>query len=133
MRTYCVAPVQPKAIPKRAAPKPRPTGKLYIQAQRDRRISACNQLKAQPKARQHAPKAPKAYRSKRDTKPPVEGKWVSIPKQRDLTRTEPRRLTLDETAPPGCLTSQAAAVLMIFCIIAILSAYVLTLVLRTMN
>ena len=76
-----------------------------------------------------------AYRTKRDTKPPVEGKWLFIPKQRDLTTSPPRRLTLDETAPPGHLTTQAAAlaVSMFIFIIAVLRAYALALAQRTMN
>ena len=84
---------------------------------------------------QHAPKGPKAYRSKRDSKPAVEGKWVFFPTHRDLTNTEPIRLTLDETAPASYLTPQAAAVTMFYFDIAIVSAYVLSLTLaqRTMN
>ena len=121
-RTYCATPAQPKAPPKRAAPKPRPIGSQYIQAHRNRRSAARDQLKVQPPARQHAPKAPKAYRTKRDAKSPIEGKWIFFPTQRDLTRSEPIRITVDETAPPSYLTPQAAAVTMFSFTIAILIA-----------
>ena len=113
-RTNCVAPTQSKAPPKRSYPKPRPTGSQYIQARRNRRSAARYQPKAQPQARQHAPKGPKAYRNKRDSKPTVEGKWGFFPTHRDLTNTEPIRLTMDETAPASYLTPQAAAVTMFY-------------------
>jgi len=109
----------------RQAAKSRLTGKQYVQSLRDRRSAARNRPKAQPKARQRAPKAPKACRSRNSTKPPVEGKWVFIPTPRDLQRSEPRRLTLDETAPPSYLAAQTAAVMMTMFFIAILSVYTL--------
>ena len=132
-RSDFVAPVRPKATPKRPATKSRPTGKQYFQALRDRRSAARNQPKAQPKARQHAPKAPKAYRSRHNTKPPVEGKWVFIPTQRNLTRAEPRCPALNETAPPSYLVAQAAAVLMFMIFIAVLSVYTLEFAQHYMN
>ena len=54
-RSYCVAPAQPNALPKRPAAKPRPTGKQYVPALRARRSGARDQPKAQPRARQHTP------------------------------------------------------------------------------
>ena len=133
-RTTCVAPTPAKAPPKRSYAKPRPTGAQYIQARRNRRSAARNPPKAQqPRARQHAPKGPKAYRSKRNSKPAVEGKWVFFPTHRDLTNIEPIRLTMDETAPASYLTPQAAAVTMFLFTIVIVRAYVLTLAQRTMN
>ena len=123
--TTCVAHAPSKASPRRQTAKPRLTGKQYVQSLRDRRSAARDQAKSQPKARQRAPTAPKARRSKNSSKPPVEGKWVFIPTPRDLTRSEPRRLTLDETAPPSYLAAQTAAVMMTMFFIAILSVYTL--------
>ena len=136
-RTTCVAPTPATAPPKRSYAKPRPTGAQYIQARRNRRSATRNPPKAQqPRARQHAPKGPKAYRStaaKCDSKPAVEGKWVFFPTHRDLTNIEPSRLTMDETAPASCVTPQAATVMMVYFAFTIVSAYVLMLIQSTMN
>ena len=121
----CVAPAPSKAPPMRQAAKPHLTGKQYVQSLRDRRSAARNRSKAHLKPRQRAPKAPKACRSRNSTKPPVEGKWVFIPTPRDLTRSEPCRLALDETAPPSYLAAQTAAVMIFMFFIAILSVYTL--------
>ena len=113
--------------PPRSAPHPSPVQLAHSTSKPT--ATAASMLAISPKfslrlASMH-PKPPglralKAYRTKlkRNTKPPVEGKWVFIPKQRDLTRSEPIRLTLDETAPPSCLTPQATAASMVFLIIA---------------
>ena len=124
-----MSPAQPKTRLKHAAAKPRAIGKQYIQAHRDRRHAA----RDQPKASQHAAKAPKADHRKSNTNPPVEGKLVFIPKQRDLPTSPPRRITLDAAAPPSYLTAQTAAVSMLLFIIAVLSAYALMLAKHTMN
>ena len=107
-----------KLSPRHATSKPRKSGKQYVQALRAQRSVAPSQHKVQPKARQNAAfLARGSYRSKRDTKPPVAGKWVFIPNQRE-TRTKPRRSTPKETAMPSHLAAQATAVLMFVIFIA---------------
>ena len=117
----CVVPTQPKASPKRAAPKPRPTGKQYVRTLRDQRSAA----------RQHANRALKANRTKHGTKLPAAGKWVFIPKKREA-RTKPRRSTHKETATPSYLAAQATAVSM-FVIFITVSVYTLMFAKRYMN
>ena len=118
----CVAPAQ-KPSPRHATSKPRQSGKQYVQALRAQRSVAPSQHKVQPKARQNAAfLAHGSLRSKRDTNPPIAGKWVFIPNKRE-TRTKPRRSAPKETAMPSHLAAQATAVLMFVIFIAKMCIY----------
>ena len=121
-RGNCAVTAQSNAPSKRPAPKPRPTGKQYVQALRNKRSATRGVRMAQPTAPQRTYNAQRANRTTRGTASPVPGKWVFIPNKRE-TRTKSRRSAPNETATPSYLAAQATAVLMFLIFVAKMCIY----------
>ena len=118
-RSNCVVTAQSNASSKRPAPKPRPTGKQYVQALRNQRSATRGRRMAQPTAPQRTNSAQRVNCTTRGTASPIPGKWVFIPKKRE-TRSKSRRSAPNETVTPSYLAAQATAVLMFVIFIAMM-------------
>ena len=131
-RGNCVVTAQSNAPSKRPAPKPRPTGKQYVQALRNKRSATRGVRMAQPTAPQRTYNAQRANCTTRGTASPVPGKWVFIPNKRETRTksrrsapngTKSRRSAPNETATSSYLAAQATAVLMFLIFIAKMCIY----------